>query len=252
MIKAPLEQKVLSDNQRVADGLRASLAGSGTLSLNFIGSPGAGKTAFLEKTLEMLPSDMRVAVLTGDLQTENDARRLARYGYPVRQICTAGACHLDARMVEKHLEGWNPSELDLLLIENVGNLVCPTSYDVGEDAKVVVLSVCEGEDKPLKYPGIFKKADLMIITKVDLLPYVPFDLEQARECAESIHPGIGIIETSWSTGAGFDQWMKWLLSRVKAKSGSRKVPGRPLAGLEEMAPTANENGRFLCSHAALT
>ena len=158
---------------------------SGTLSLNFIGSPGAGKTAFLERTLEHAAARPRAAVLTGDLQTENDAIRLARYGYPVRQITTVGACHLDARMVEKHLaDGWDlEPDLDLLLIENVGNLVCPTSYDLGEDAKVVVLSVAEGEDKPLKYPGIFRKAELMILNKVDLLPYVPFKPELAREYA---------------------------------------------------------------------
>jgi hydrogenase nickel incorporation protein HypB len=156
MMQVAVERKVLSENDRVASLLRASLEATGTLSLNFIGSPGAGKTAFLERTLAKLPAGSRVAVLTGDIQTENDAIRLARYGYPVRQITTAGACHLDARMVEKHLIDWKLDELDLLFIENVGNLVCPTSYDLGEDGKVVVLSVTEGEDKPLKYPGIFR------------------------------------------------------------------------------------------------
>src|SRR5579863_5448908 len=174
MIQVPLEQKVLSENQRLANELRTAFEASRTLTLNFIGSPGAGKTAFLERTLQMLPPFTRAAVLTGDLQTENDAIRLGKYGYPVRQITTVGACHLDARMVEKHLDGWDLEGLDLLFIENVGNLVCPTSYDLGEDAKIVVLSVCEGEDKPLKYPGIFRKAELMILNKVDLLPYVPF------------------------------------------------------------------------------
>ncbi len=134
-------------------------------------------------------------MLTGDIQTENDAMRLRRYGYPVRQITTAGACHLDARMVEKHLTDWLERDLDLLFIENVGNLVCPTSYDLGEDAKIVVLSVAEGEDKPLKYPGIFRKAELMILNKIDLLPHVPFKLELARENARSINPEIEIIET---------------------------------------------------------
>ncbi len=185
MIQVPVEQKVLSENQRVADSLRTALENTRTLSLNFIGSPGAGKTAFLERTLQKLAPSTRAAVLTGDIQTENDAIRLGRYGYPVRQITTAGACHLDARMVEKHLEGWALETLDLLLIENVGNLVCPTSYDLGEDAKVVVLSVCEGEDKPLKYPGIFRKAELMILNKIDLLPYVPFQPELARRVREA-------------------------------------------------------------------
>ena len=140
---------------------------AGTLVVNLISSPGSGKTMLLEKTLQALPAGIRAAVLTGDIQTDNDARRLARYGYPVRQITTAGACHLDARMVENHLADWldNCEPLDLLLIENVGNLVCPTSYDLGEDSKIVVLSVTEGEDKPLKYPGIFRKAELMILNK---------------------------------------------------------------------------------------
>src|SRR5580658_548302 len=209
MIRVPVEQKVLSENDRIAAGLRSMLEATGTLSLNFIGSPGAGKTAFLERTLQMLPPGTRVAVLTGDIQTENDAIRLAQYGYPVRQICTAGACHLDARMVQKHLEGWDLAELDFLLIENVGNLVCPTSYDLGEDAKVVVLSVAEGEDKPLKYPGIFRKAELMILNKVDLLPYVPFKPELARAYARRIHPGIEIIETCALTGTGFAEWLHW-------------------------------------------
>ena len=221
-MEVPIEKKVLSENQRVAEGLRSSLSDSGTLSLNFIGSPGAGKTAFLERTLQMLPARTQAAVLTGDLQTENDAQRLARYGYPVRQITTVGACHLDARMVEKHLDGWDLAGLDLLFIENVGNLVCPTSYDLGEDAKVVVLSVCEGEDKPLKYPGIFRKAELMILNKIDLLPYVPFKPDLAREYARRVHPEIEIIETSPLTGAGFDRWLDWLQRRAALKKASLK------------------------------
>ncbi len=220
MTTIPVEKKVLSENNRVAAGLRSTLEATGTLSLNFIGSPGAGKTAFLERTLKMLPPRTQAVVLTGDLQTENDAIRLARYGYPVRQITTVGACHLDARMVEKHLEGWDLAGMDLLFIENVGNLVCPTSYDLGEDAKVVVLSVAEGEDKPLKYPGIFRKAELMILNKIDLLPYVPFKPDLAREYARSINPEIEIIETSPITGAGFDRWLSWLAARMETKKAS--------------------------------
>jgi hydrogenase nickel incorporation protein HypB len=220
MIQVAVERKVLSENDRVARLLRSSLEATGTLSLNFIGSPGAGKTAFLERTLAELPAGSRVAVLTGDIQTENDAIRLARYGYPVRQITTAGACHLDARMVEKHLVDWKLDELDLLFIENVGNLVCPTSYDLGEDAKIVVLSVTEGEDKPLKYPGIFRKAELMLLNKVDLLPYVPFKPELARENARKIHPDMDIIETSSLTGAGFDDWLTWLALRMDRKQAA--------------------------------
>jgi len=217
MDRVAIQKKVLSENDQIAERLRSALASAGTLAVNLISSPGSGKTMLLEKTLEMLPAGIRAAVLTGDIQTDNDARRLARYGYPVRQITTAGACHLDARMVENHLSDWLAEPPDLLLIENVGNLVCPTSYDLGEDAKIVVLSVTEGEDKPLKYPGIFRKAELMVLNKVDLLPYVPFDPRLARENARRIHPDIEIIETSCTTGAGLEQWLAWIASRVERK-----------------------------------
>jgi len=218
MERVPLERKVLSENDRIAGELRERFAQRGILVLNFISSPGSGKTALLERTLEGFPKGTRVAVLTGDIQTDNDAQRLSRYGFPVRQITTAGACHLDARMIERGLEGWDLDQIDLLLIENVGNLVCPTSYDLGERAKIVVLSVTEGEDKPLKYPGIFYKAELMILNKIDLLPYVPFKAELARECANRVHPGIEILEVSCTTGAGLDAWQSWLKARVKAAS----------------------------------
>ncbi len=211
---------MLSENDRIAARLREWLRDKGALAVNLISSPGSGKTTLLEKTLEMLPTETRAAVLTGDIQTDNDARRLGRYGYPVRQITTAGACHLDARMIENHLTDWLAEPLDLLLIENVGNLVCPTSYDLGEDAKIVVLSVTEGEDKPLKYPGIFRKAELMILNKVDLLPYVPFNPNLAIENARRINPDIKIIETSCTTGAGLYQWLAWLAARADRK----KVP----------------------------
>ncbi len=212
-----IEKKVLSENDTIAARLRAALAETGALALNFIGSPGAGKTAFLERTLERLPQHTRAAVLTGDIQTENDAIRLQRYGYPVRQITTGGCCHLDARMIENHLDGWPAQGLELLFIENVGNLVCPTSYDLGEDAKVVILSVTEGEDKPLKYPGIFRKAELMILSKIDLLPHVPFKAELAKENARRIHPDIEILEASAISGEGFDQWLEWLAARAERK-----------------------------------
>jgi hydrogenase nickel incorporation protein HypB len=223
MDRITIEKKVLSENDRIAAQLRDAFDGAGTLVLNFISSPGAGKTALLEKTLQLLPAHTHAAVLTGDVQTDNDARRLMRYGYPVRQITTAGACHLDAHMVETHLNGWMEEGLELLLIENVGNLVCPTSYDLGEDAKIVVLSVAEGEDKPLKYPGIFRKAELMILNKVDLLPHVPFNPDLAREYARQIHPGIEIIDTSCTTGAGFDRWLGWLAARAEKKKASVAV-----------------------------
>lgn len=209
----PVEKKVLNENQRIAEELRQRYAKRGTLCLNIISSPGSGKTTLLEKTLAGFNKQDKVAVLTGDLQTENDARRLARYGFPVQQIVTGTVCHLDGRMIERALEPWASTEIDLLFIENVGNLVCPSSYDLGEEAKIVVLSVTEGEDKPLKYPSIFSKAALMIVTKIDLLPYVPFNLEQAKANARRVHPGIEIIELSCQTGQGMDEWQNWLAAR---------------------------------------
>ena len=209
----PLERKVLAENHRIALRLRSLFRDHGILCLNLISSPGSGKTSLLERTLETLPNEKRVAVLTGDIQTDNDAQRLARFGFKVRQITTGGTCHLDARMIERALEDWNLDELDLLLIENVGNLVCPSSYDLGEHAKIVLLSVTEGEDKPLKYPSIFLRAELMVLNKVDLLPYVPFDLASARENAQRIHPGIEILEVSCLTGQGLDAWRRWLEGR---------------------------------------
>lgn len=218
MSRVPMEKKVLSENDRIAGDLRARFRQHGVLCLNLISSPGAGKTALLEKTLEGFAPGTRVAVLTGDIQTDNDAVRLARFGFPVRQITTGGACHLDARMVEHALADWRLEDLDLLLVENVGNLVCPASYDLGEAAKIVVLSVAEGEDKPLKYPAIFFKSELLLLNKIDLLPHVPFDIVRARENARRVHPGIEILETSCVTGEGLDAWRSWLSSRCQVVS----------------------------------
>jgi len=212
MTRLLVEQKVLNENQRIAAELRWRFRQNNVFCLNLVSSPGSGKTSLLERTLAAFPDSTHVAVLTGDIQTENDARRLARFGFPVRQITTGGTCHLDARMVEKHLADWSLADLDMLLIENVGNLVCPSSYDLGEHAKVVLLSVTEGEDKPLKYPSIFVKSELMVLNKLDLLPYVPFSVEQARENARRVHPGIEIIEISCITGEGLDRWLGWLRS----------------------------------------
>jgi hydrogenase nickel incorporation protein HypB len=197
---------VLNEHDRIAAGLRERFQQNRTFCLNLISSPGSGKTALLERTLEGFDPARRVAVLTGDIQTDNDARRLARYGFPVRQISTGGACHLDAGMVQRHLADWAVDELEILFVENVGNLVCPTSYDLGEEARAVLLSVTEGEDKPLKYPATFHHADLMVLTKVDLLPYVPFSMELARENARRVQPGIEILELSCTSGAGLEQW----------------------------------------------
>jgi hydrogenase nickel incorporation protein HypB len=208
-----VEQKVLNENQRIALDLRRRFEEHDILCLNFVSSPGSGKTTLLECTLAAFGPEEKIAVLTGDLQTENDARRLARYGFPVQQIVTGGVCHLDGKMIERHLEAWSLDDIDVLFIENVGNLVCPSSYDLGEEAKIVLLSVTEGEDKPLKYPSIFHKSTLLILTKVDLLPYVPFDIEAAKANARQVNPDIEILEVACSTGKGMDEWRAWLEKR---------------------------------------
>ena len=216
MNRLPLEKKVLSENDRLAANLRERFRDHGILCLNLISSPGSGKTSLLERTLEALPRSERAAVLTGDIQTENDANRLRRFGFPVKQITSGGTCHLDARMIERHLADWKLEDIDLLFIENVGNLVCPSSYDVGEAAKIVMLSVTEGEDKPLKYPSIFFKSELLVLNKVDLLPYVPFNIAAAEENARRINPGIEIVRVSCTTGDGLAEWMTWLDRKRKA------------------------------------
>lgn len=209
-MRVPLERKVLNENDRIAATLRERFQKNGTFCLNLISSPGSGKTTLLERTLAGYDPARRVAILTGDIQTDNDARRLARFGFLVRQITTGGACHLDARMVERHLADWTIDDLEILFLENVGNLVCPTSYDLGEDARAVLLSVTEGEDKPLKYPATFHHADLVLITKTDLLPYVPFQLELARENARRVQPEVEILELSCTSGEGLDRWYAWM------------------------------------------
>ena len=210
MNRVPLERKILSENDRIAATLRERFLENSILCLNLISSPGAGKTTLLERTLEGLNLGVRIAVLTGDIQTDNDAQRLARFGFPVRQITTGGTCHLDARMIERALEGWSLDALDLLLIENVGNLVCPSSYDLGEAAKIVLLSVTEGDDKPLKYPSIFAKAQLLVLNKIDLLPYVSFSVTRARENARRVHPAMEVLEVSCTTREGLEGWRRWL------------------------------------------
>ncbi len=213
MNQVPLEQKVLKENDRIAGELRARFLEHGTLCLNLISAPGSGKTSLLEGTLANVPCGLRLAVLTGDIQTQNDANRLRRFGFPVKPITTGGTCHLDAQMIDRHLADWDLDAIDVLMIENVGNLVCPASYDLGEAAKIVLLSVTEGEDKPLKYPSIFFKSKLAVITKTDLLPYVPFDIAQAEENARRVHPEIEILRISNTSGDGIAQWIAWLEER---------------------------------------
>jgi hydrogenase nickel incorporation protein HypB len=209
-----LRQGILKKNDELARGLRTRFEAAGVLVLNLVSSPGTGKTAFLERTLrELRAQGSRAAALVGDLETDNDARRLAASGAPVRQINTHGICHLEAEMIGKHLEGWDGVELgnlDYLFIENVGNLVCPSSYDLGERVRVALLSVTEGEDKPLKYPTLFNSADAAVITKTDIAEAVGFDRNAALRNIREIRPNIRIFETSAKTGAGMDVWLDYL------------------------------------------
>jgi hydrogenase nickel incorporation protein HypB len=206
-----IRKGILNKNDEIARSLRSRLQASGLLTVNLVSSPGAGKTAFLQRTLRtMREQGIACAALVGDLATDNDARRLAEAGVPVKQINTAGQCHLEAQMISDHLSDWDLSRFEYLFIENVGNLVCPSSYDLGEDVRVVLLSVTEGEDKPLKYPGIFNSADIAIITKMDLADACEFDLSMARESIEAVRPGMRILMTSAKSGAGLAEWLDCL------------------------------------------
>lgn len=208
-----VRQNVLKQNDVTARTLRERFQTAGVLVVSLVSSPGAGKTAFLEDTLTRLRSRWKVAALVGDLATDNDAQRLARSQVPVRQITTGTVCHLEAAMVESALGDWQIEDLDFLFIENVGNLVCPSSYDLGEDFRLVLLSVTEGEDKPLKYPTIFHTADVAVITKIDLAEAVEFDRAAAHRNIQSVRPGMVVMETSSKTGVGMDSWIACLESR---------------------------------------
>ncbi len=205
-----VRQNVLKRNDVLARELRQEFRDAGVGVVSLVSSPGSGKTALLERTLTLLQPRCRVAALVGDLATENDAVRLARSQAPVKQIITGTVCHLDAEMVRKALDGWKLADLDLLFIENVGNLVCPASYDLGEDMRVVLMSVTEGEDKPLKYPTIFHGADLAIITKADLATAVEFDWNTAMCNLQAVRPGLPVLRVSAKTGEGMEPWLQTL------------------------------------------
>ncbi|MGI8543451.1 MAG: hydrogenase nickel incorporation protein HypB [Aridibacter sp.] len=212
-----VRKNVLKQNDVLARELRESFRESGVFTVSLVSSPGSGKTAFLEQTLKILKKDFRVAALVGDLATDNDAKRLARADAPVKQITTGTVCHLEAEMVRNSLSDWDLNELDFLFIENVGNLVCPSSYDLGEELRVVLMSVTEGEDKPLKYPTIFNSADIAIITKTDIAEAVEFDSAKAKQSINSVRPGMKIFELSSKTGEGLDEWLEFLKSDLTAK-----------------------------------
>jgi len=209
-----IERKVLARNDEFAAQNRARFAEHGLFVFNIVSSPGAGKTSLLERTLERLRESTRIAVVEGDVQTDFDAQRVAKYSVPVVQIVTNGGCHLEARLVQDALAELDLAGLDLLVIENVGNLVCPANYDLGEAMKVVLLSTTEGDDKPLKYPGMFRNASVLVINKTDLVPYTGCDLERMRKNALSVNPNLTVFETSCTTGAGLDAWCGWLQARA--------------------------------------
>lgn len=207
--------KVLKQNDLLARELRERFRGNGVYVASLVSSPGSGKTAFLEKLLSRLSDSYRVAALVGDLATENDAARLRRATPQVKQITTGTICHLDAQMVQRALEDWKLNGLDFLFIENVGNLVCPSSYDLGEELRIVLLSTTEGEDKPLKYPTIFNGADVAVITKMDLAEATEFDLELARRNIQNVRPGMAVFEVSSKTGQGIDAFLSFMHERLE-------------------------------------
>lgn len=222
-----VRQKVLKQNDLLARSLRQRFREAGVYVVSLVSSPGSGKTTFLERTLTLLRERFRVAALVGDLATENDAARLARSQAPVRQITTGTICHLDAQMVERALEGWELRDLDFLFIENVGNMVCPSSYDLGEDLRVVFMSVTEGEDKPLKYPTIFNTSDVAVITKIDIAQAVEFDSQAAGQSIQAVRPGMLVFEASAKTGEGIEEFLQFLESR--RNFASRDFVGEPIA-----------------------
>ncbi len=209
-MEIPVVRNVLEANDAVAEHLRELFAKHKVLVLNLISSPGAGKTSLLERTLTDLRSSLRMAVIEGDLQTDNDARRVAATGAKAVQINTDGGCHLNGNMIQEALKSLNLDEIDILFIENVGNLVCPVEFDCGEDAKVALLSVTEGDDKPEKYPLLFNLASAMVLNKVDLLPYVDFDVQRAREFSTKLNKNLPIFELSCRSKEGLDAWYQWL------------------------------------------
>ena len=209
-----VERKVLEKNDEIARRNRAMFSERKLFVINLVSSPGSGKTSILERTLEYFNKRVKVAVIEGDVQTDFDAQRIARYDAPVVQIVTNGGCHLDAKLVEDALKSLDLDGVKLLIVENVGNLVCPSNYDLGEAMKVVVASTTEGDDKPLKYPGMFQNASVLIVNKVDLLPYVNCDLAALKGNALKINPSLKVFETSCTSKAGIAEWCSWLEQNI--------------------------------------
>ena len=213
-----IERKVLEKNDEIARLNRDFFERHGILALNLVSSPGAGKTSILERTLEQLGQDLKLGVIEGDVQTDFDARRIARYRVPVIQIVTNGGCHLEARLVQDAMSQMDLAGTQVMIIENVGNLVCPANYDLGEAMKVVVLSTTEGDDKPLKYPGMIRNASVLLINKIDLIPYVNCNLAALKANALKINPRLQVFETSCTTNAGIPEWCAWLKDKGTRRS----------------------------------
>jgi len=219
-----IEKKVLSENDRLAAEIRKQFREQNVVSLNLVSAPGSGKTSLLENTLKMLGGKLRMALIAGDVQTENDATRLSRAGGKiVRPIVTGGACHLDARMIGKALQEIKLDDVDILFIENVGNLVCPSSFDLGEDMKVALISVPEGDDKPLKYPAMFRRSSALVINKIDLLGFSDFDMQRVKKNALSMNPALEIFELSCRTGQGLEKWYDWLLGLIRRNRDKERI-----------------------------
>jgi hydrogenase nickel incorporation protein HypB len=221
-MKINVMQDVLQANDRIAGENRELFKKNRNLVLNLMSSPGAGKTSLLEKTAEKLAGKLRLGVVVGDIETTRDADRIAKYNVPAIQLTTGTACHLDANMVASALPHLSLDKIDILVVENVGNLVCPAEFIVGEDYKIMILSVTEGDEKPLKYPLIFRESALMLINKIDLLQYTNFNLEEAKSNARKINPDIDIIEISCTKDIGLDEWISWMTAHYQKKLGDLK------------------------------
>ena len=219
-----VEQKVLKKNDDVAAELKARFDKAGVFVVNLMSSPGSGKTSLLERTLKIVSPALSVGVVEGDIQTNLDAERIAQYNIPVTQIITNGTCHLEAKMIDEAINKMPLNDLDILFIENVGNLVCPSSYYLGEHARVVIMSTTEGEDKPLKYPAMFLKSCVLLLNKTDLLPYLKFNIETAKKFALKINPDLKIFETSCYTNHGILEWCEWLTNELKLKRCKAQLP----------------------------
>ncbi len=215
-MKVPIVRNILEANDRIAGQNREMFAQSKVYVMNLMSSPGAGKTSLLEQTLERVKGNINVGVIEGDIQSSVDAERIARKGVKAVQINTDGACHLDANMIREAVAEFDINELDLLVVENVGNLVCPAEFDVGEHMKVMILSIPEGDDKPFKYPLMFQECKALVINKIDLLPYVDCSVEKIRDASYKLNPKMDVFEVSCRTGEGLDEWCAWLVGKVKA------------------------------------